>query len=436
MTKNLKKTIGIGVAALFAFIFVMDGFYIREEGRWYAVQNSMPLVSGITITDDIGMDGKAPFFNTIKTYNDFTTLVYGDASVSASSVKECISVKFADTYRACIPVTFRFETKSNGKIHSDFRSHERLVDLLLTKTARSVTVATAEQFTGEEFFQGGLNNFRNALEDQLTNGLQRTERKKVEIEEIVEGAAGEEGGTRVEKKLVFKTVPLRDANGDFIRIANPLDPYNISIVQVTMGEAKPEDQLETMLTTKKRLVGERIAAVQEQATAKAQAVTAKLKKDIEIERAKQDAIMIKEREEINAERVAEVARINEQREKDIAVIQKEKQLAIAIADKDIQIAAAEAAKAQGEAIKFKGFAEAAVLDAHYKALGKNSEIVLAEYNKEVQLAIATALPDTDITMPTYLTVGGEGNQSTNSVDQTIDLVKLNAAKNLLAAKKK
>ena len=38
-----------------------------------------------------------------------------------------------------------------------------------------MTVITATQYTGEEFFQGGLNQFKTQLADQLQNGIYLTE---------------------------------------------------------------------------------------------------------------------------------------------------------------------------------------------------------------------------------------------------------------------
>merc|ERR1712167_139990 len=129
-----------------------------------------------------------------------------------------------DTYVGKIPVTFRFKlpttSESVRKMHKEFRSEENLVNSLLMRNAANVTVITATQYTGEEFFQGGLNQYKSQLSDQLQNGIYMTERKQVEIEQTDLAPVGADNGgdeargsiTKTPKlvkakQLVWKTVP-------------------------------------------------------------------------------------------------------------------------------------------------------------------------------------------------------------------------------------
>merc|ERR1719487_906787 len=89
---------------------------------------------------------------------------------------------------------------------------------LLMRNAANVTIITATQYTGEEFFQGGLNQYKTQLADQLQNGIYLTERKQVEVEQTDLAPVGadqdNEGGRAPKlvkaKQLVWKTVPLYD----------------------------------------------------------------------------------------------------------------------------------------------------------------------------------------------------------------------------------
>merc|ERR1711991_500155 len=103
-------------------------------------------------------------------------------------------------------------------------------------------------------------------------------------------------------QLGWKTVPVVDNTGQPIRQDNPLQQYGIQVTQVTIGDPQPEKQLDQLLADKKRLVADRIKAVQEQETSKAQAKTEQMKKEIQRTREVQD----------------------EQRGKEIAVIQQQK----------------------------------------------------------------------------------------------------------------
>merc|ERR1719399_299515 len=239
------------------------------------------------------------------------------------------------------------------------------------RNAANVTVITATQYTGEEFFQGGLNQYKTQLADQLQNGIYLTERKQVEIEQTDLAPVGaneqlDDGMGRAPKlvkakQLVWKTVPLYDEKGHLQRSENPLSQYGIDVTQVLIGDPRPEDNLDRLLMDKKRLVADRIKTVQEQETSKAQARTEQLKKEIQRTKEVQDAqrqkelIVISNQREVEvAKQVAERETIEQRKLQDLAVIQKDKELAIARAELDIQKASASAAQYQAQAIAAKG----------------------------------------------------------------------------------
>ena len=247
----------------------------------------------------------------------------------------------------------------------------------------------ATQYTGEEFFQGGLNQYKTQLADQLQNGVYTTERKQVEVEQTelapvgMEQGVGESRGLVRAKQLVWKTVPLLDEHGALKRSENPLAQYGIDVTQVLIGDPRPEDQLERLLMDKKRLVAERIKTVQEQETSKAQAKTEQLKKEIQRTKEVQDAQRTKELAVIGNQKEVEVAKQIAEREliemnklKNIAQIQKEKELNISQAELGIQKANAEAATYAAKAIAAKGKAEAEVLAAMYRAKARAADALL------------------------------------------------------------
>merc|ERR1719248_75557 len=325
-----------------------------------------------------------------------------------------------------IPVTFRFKLPTNAdgvrKMHREFRSENNLVQSLLMRNASNVTVITATQYTGEEFFQGGLNQFKTQLSDQLQNGIYLTERKQVEVEQTdlapvgadQEPTASGRGPKLVRaKQLVWKTVPLLEPNGTPQRAENPLSQYGIDVTQVFIGDPRPEDNLDRLLLDKKRLVAERIKTVQEQETSKAQARTEQLKKEIQRTKEVQDAQRQKELVVISSQREVEVAKqvaeretIEQKKLQALAVIQKDKELAIARAELDIQRANAQAAQHAAQAIAAKGKAEAEVLSAHYKAKAQNKDIFIAETQRDIAQTLYGNLKDIKVEMPQNVIVGG------------------------------
>lgn len=424
LSNTIKKLIVnlsiIFVVIMLLFFIAEQGYFQTEAGYTYHYQNT--LLGDVKIYTEPGVHFKIPFFSRATPYKQVMTVAFGnlEEETNLTRSKQAITVRFADTYTGNIPATFRFKLPQDKRkitiIHQEFRGFENLVDALLIKTARDVVVNTATQYTGEEFFQGGLNQFKASLDDQLRNGIYKTERKRVEVEEMALAPVGlgQEDSTQLRKAktLVWKTVPVIGSDGKVERLDNPLDSYGIEATQITLGTPLPESQLEKLLADKKRLVADRIKAVQEQETTKEQAKTAQLRADIERTKAKQEALKQKELAVIAKQREVEVAEkqkekeiIEYQKAKELAEIEKAKELAMAQAEREIQKANFEAAQFEAKAIRETGIAEAEVLRAKYEA--RIPEIYLAEIKKDIANVLYPNLKGINVTMPHNIVNLGE-----------------------------
>jgi hypothetical protein len=429
-----KEFAGLLIISLLSFLGLMffvfkSAFFVTESGYLYHYQDF--LHKKVEVYDGPGFHFKIPFSFTVTRYAQDWTVNFGIAySGHQIRQKGPIQVTFADTYTAKIPVTFRYKLPRHKekikRIHREFRSFDEVIDSLLIRTSRDVVVMTATQYTGEEFFLGGFNQFKASLEDQLRNGIYRTERKQIEIEQMTLAPVGlnQEDSTQLRKAktLVWKTIPKLGPDGKKLRLENQLDLYGIELVYVALGDPVPEEQLEQLLADKKRLVAERIKAVQEQETAKEQAKTVQLRGEVERTKARQDALKEKDLAIIAKQREVEVAEkqknkeiIDYQKAKQLAEIDKAKDLAIAEAEHEIQevnkakeltIAQAElniqkanfeAAQFKAKAIRETGIAEAEVLQAKYAA--RIPDIYIAEIQKEIAEIIYPNIKDMEITMP-------------------------------------
>lgn len=426
-TRLIGKLVGGVIGGLVAIILLFNSFYTISGGNTAVIQNTLTGAVDVARGPKFGL--KMPFFSTVEVFTDVSTITFGTSTDRNTRNLDPIHVTFADTYKALIPVSFRFRLPTDDeamrKLFIDYRRADNMIDNLFVKNAVNVTTVTATQFTGEEFFQGGQNAYKEALEDQMKAGIYKTERRQVEIEGI--GLApvsvdNNKGGTlQNEKQLVWKTVPVLDAANNPIRQSNPFQSYGIEVTQISFTDTpQAEEQLEKLLTDKKILVAQRIRTIQEQETAKAEADTAQLLKEIERTKAVQDANRTKELAVITESQLVEVAKqqaaketVNAEKEKSLAVINKQKELEIAQANLDIQKANAAAAIEQAKATKETGLAEAAVLDAKYQALGANQTVYLAEMQRDVSIALYNNLGNFKITMPTILNQGDNGGLSTN-----------------------
>lgn len=425
--KTIRK---VGLWSMFgivALVIGMNSYFQTDAGYNYVYQNN--LTGTLTVYTEPGIHVRVPFFSKVEEYKQVTTITFDPDDDGSATTRNLapVKVRFADTYTGTVNTSFRFKMNPEPAkiiaLHKDFRTYRNFVDAMLVKNAKNVTVVTATQYTGEEFFQGGLNSFKAKLEDQMRNGLFVTERRRVEIEELalapigIDEATQKSGRMTKQRQLVWKTVPLLDIDGNPRRQRNPFDAYGVEVTQVTVTDPKPEALLDELLVDKKRLVADRIRTVQEQETAKAQAKTEQLKKEIVRTKAVQDARRIKELAIIDKQREVAIERqlaiketVIRQKQKDLAVIDKAKELEIAQADRDIQKAAAVAAEHQGNAIRFRGLAEADVDRAKLAAKQSANEIYMAEIQRDIAVAMYRALKDFDVKMPTnYVNNGGGAN---------------------------
>lgn len=454
------------VVILVAFLTLSSTWFQTEAGYTYIYQNT--LTGNISVFTEPGVHLKLPGFSRVEEYKQVMTVTFGSSTETNRYTRQSppISVRFADTYTGKIPVTFRFKLTADRdkmiEMHKEFRSFANLVDALLIKNSRNVTVITATQYTGEEFFQGGLNKFKSQLEDQLRNGVYLTERKQVEVEQTDLAPVGikaqDPDELRRTKQLVWKTVPILDPETNKPkRQTNALDQYGIRVTQVTVGDPIPEAQLDRLLTDKKLLVAERIKTIQEQETARAQAKTEQLKKEIERTRSVQDAQRRKELAVIAQAQEVEVAKqialkekVDKEKQKDLAEIEKAKELAIAEANKRlaevdkakelaiaeanraIQQANAAAAKFEAEAIRQKGLAEAEVTASKYQALGANKDIYLSEIQRDIAQVMYSNLRDFQLEMPTHYIEGScQSEGAENRLKTNLDIISAFSALGLM-----
>jgi hypothetical protein len=442
--KRHFKLVFLILAIFLLFSVLKQMMFQTTLGYIYVYQNI--LTGSLSVFTEPGVHFRTPFFSSVTEYKQVATVSFGAEDGEAlTRILEPITVRFADTYTGQIPITFRFRLPTDPQkiiqTHREFRTFENLVDALLVRNARSVTVNTAAQYTGEEFFQGGLTLFKADLEDQLTNGVYVTERRQVEIDQLDIAPVGleqeESHKLQRSKQIVWKTVPILDQQGNRIRANNPLAPYGIEATQVTLNNPHPEEQLSRLLVDKKTLVAERIKTIQEQETAKAQAKTEQLKKEIERTKAVQDAhrekelaVIAQQREVEVAKQIAEKSLVEQRKLKDMAVIDREKELSISQANREIQKANSEAAAFEAQAILQKGKAENEVLAAKYAARGTYKDIFLAEIQRDIAQTLYTNLPNFKVEMPSNYVSTGNG-ENKDGLKTNLDVISAFSALGLM-----
>jgi regulator of protease activity HflC (stomatin/prohibitin superfamily) len=239
------------------YLILRASIFITESSYVYVYENQ--LTGKINVYDSPGIHFKTPF-SPVTRYKQVWTVNFGNRFTGKQILeKGPIQLRFADSYTANLPAIFRYKLPRNQNyiimIHREFSRFYNLIDSLLIPISRSVTVMTATQYTGEEFFLGGLNSFRRQLLDQLQYGIYETERRQFDVEQkdlIALGSQQESTPPKITRFKLWKTVPIKGEDGEIKRMDNLLETYGIEVIQVDLGVPVPELELERRLADRKR----------------------------------------------------------------------------------------------------------------------------------------------------------------------------------------
>ena len=415
-----KRAILIGIGGFALFIVAMSSFY-TVGGSEYAVERT-PGGNLVGVIEP-GIHFKIPFVSTVHFYDQFQTVSYVDDDKDPNTIGSLKRINFADTYGGYIGGTIRFQISSNPALlvdmHRAYLNEKNLLSAGLKPVAKQLLTYTANQITGENYMQGGQNEYQIRVEDQGNNGLYVTKRVKVAVNRNASevGLEKENPTTRTQRKsFIYLNQRTKDKDGEFKRQALPTSQYGIKIVQVTIDDFKPEKKLNDFINRKKDQIAIRQKLIEEQENERQSAVTAELKGNRERVEARQAMLKDKDSAVIMAQKKVEL----EQKEADLQVVRKKKDLDVQIMEKKVQKAKSEAAIFQARAIEATGLAQAKVKKAMYLAVSK--QILQLEVDRAVALAKYRALESgkVSITMPQTIMNSGSGSEG-GSVQELTNL---------------
>lgn len=427
------KTIVSGVAGVIIAAILSTGLSTTNEGYKYVVQDT-----ALGSVRDIHTSGwylAVPLASKQSVYNAVATVTGGvlkEGAPRPSGYMGRATVSFADNYKVDLTPTIRFKLPDGREeflnLHKDVQGqYSNVVSRILIPRVKSLMTATAQMYLGENFIQGGTNEFRIALQDQLENGTYVTRREEVTIvEQGLEAvsSSNDNANKAIEtSRTIYKQVIQRKSDGTPRRSVNPLVKYGITVIGVELGTPDPDDRLENMIKSKMALIEKRITAVQSQETTKEEAKAEQLKREISKRAAIQEAQKAKELATIHGQLRVEQAHqtkreklVIESQRKEVALIQKQRELEVAESNEAIQKANAIAANHQATAVLSIGLAEAQVTQAEYAAKQSAKDIVMAEIELERSRVMYPALKDVTIDMPDYYVGGGSDAPAPNSLE--------------------
>jgi len=244
---GIKKLLFLVIGILFLIFFVKESILVTESG--YIALYDNPFTGNLKVFNEPGLHWKIPL-SPVTRYKQVWIVDFGTgyAGKQLRENKNAIELRFSDTYKANVPATFRYKLPTHPdrikEIHRDFTTFALLIDALLIPISRDTMVSTAALYTSEEFFQGGISQFKADLEDQIQNGIYKTKRLEVKLKQ-----------GNLTNHVRWKTLLVRDKEGHIERLqTKSIRDYGIELKQVTLDVPVPEKDLVQLLADKKRLI--------------------------------------------------------------------------------------------------------------------------------------------------------------------------------------
>lgn len=418
--KHFENPLKIGqflVGAVVLVSLVFGSYFTVGGGEYARVQNNITGSHHWYTTQGIHL--KVPFFSDVTFFSQVTTIAVTDdeqIADKAGVVLHPLMVTFADNYGGKMSYSFRVKLPTDPShlemIYQDTRSSKNLYGTTYRTFASNMLNLTTDQFLAQDFMQGGKGAFKQRIMEQAQHGMLVTSRKRVKVNGNVadQTLSGDRSQTKDEAQYITKVVIETDKHNAPLRREYSLQQYGIEVLQADDINFVPNPDLIQYITKiKEREVQrgeivarqqlERDSAVTEQLTGERERITAKNK----LLREKDQAVIAQQKQ----------TAVEKERAK-LEVVKKNKELAIARANLGIEKANSAAAKYSAQAIKEKGFAEAAVEKAKYAAVDKD---VL---RLRVREALGKALYSSKMTVKMPMIVGGASG-NVNSLDNMSSL---------------
>jgi regulator of protease activity HflC (stomatin/prohibitin superfamily) len=396
LTPKKIKLLVVGVIAFIALCWTAPNLFETNEFGNYQIKQAA-VTGEISVRNKPGLYGQN--FGTIHTYKISDENYFSDSAIEGGNdeMEQPIKVLFSDGSTVTIKGMIKFRLSQNEemqkKLHKDFKSYENVKRGLIRQVVVESLMQTATLMTAEELYSSRRAEFTAVTEDQIRNGIYTT--VTTEVQDI------DTDGTKFRRKVTsLKT----DKDGNFIiRKESPFKKYGIEILQFVIKKPKFDNTITALIAKKKE-------AEQKKVVAKADA-----------EKAKQDAITVREQGK------AKVAKAEAE-----ALIEKKKAVIEAQKNREVAEENAKKALAEAKAIRAKGEAEAHAAKLKVKAgltplekatIEKETRIGIAEANAKFQPA-----PNAKVV---YVNSGGAKGTNQGSGNVLMDTLSISMMKNLI-----
>lgn len=285
------------------------------------------------------------------------------------SKEEQINVRFNDAATAQISgqIKYRLPMLPEGilKIHQDFRSDDAVHNDLIRQVVAAALKQTATLFGAEEVYSTRRSDFIYLVNEQIKNGIYATTYTEVMKKD-------EDGNNFIKRTVMVRN----NAEGQpIISEESAFKRYDIELIQLVVNDIDFDAKTEELIAKRKEADQEKVVSKARAERAKQDAITAEEQGKANVATAEAEALVVKKKAVIEAEKLKEVA-----------------------AQQALQ------AEEEKKAIIFRGQAEAEA--AKLKVAAGLTPLDKATIDKETAIGVAAELAK--VKLPGLMVIGGDG----------------------------
>ena len=428
---EMKKVKNIASAAVGVFGVAIIGFgavSYNDAGYCQHVQTITGSESAVCSTgwyfSGWGKSTAWPYYITVA----HTT----DPGVDGSSVNEPYNVRMSDNWTGDVTETTRFGIPQDPeqflKMARDFRSPERLISTTLKPSVTTAIDTVANMFTMEQYYSGQMRDqFKTEFKDTLIKGQPKVQlvQKEVANPDAAQASASDSPNAQDTSSVGDTTIIITvaekvlDENGKEIRTVPEYLQYGIQVSSAILEKIDADPAFEEQQKKRKDAVSRRVIAKEQRLEQEEQRLLEIANGDTEIAKRQAEA----KTEQIQLTTEAET-------QKKLAVTKAEQQREESRVAKETAELNLERAKVDAQAVTVAADAEAYAKKAILEADGALQQKLDAWV--EAQRVWADAASKINVPS-TVIAGGGEGGTAGNAlgtVDQFMQLMMLNSAKQL------
>ena len=302
----------VGLVALFTVIGVARQLVGTNDAGFYQVKQTA-LTGNMSVIDQPGSYPK--LFADVHTYqiSDMHYFSKNDKDGGAGSEEGPINVRFQGGGTALINGGIKFKMPPGDvarlKIHTDFRSYDRLKHDLVRQTVAEALAQAATLMKAEESYSTRRAEFTSLVEDQVRNGIYETETKEFKYKDA-------DGNDLTDHQVLIK----KDVSGNpIIRKDSPFKSYGIEVVSFQLKDFDFDENITALIHQKQEAEQKKVVSRANAEKAQQDAITARAQGEAKIAEEKATQEVEKIKQVTIAQKEFEVSQLNrKQAEQDAA----------------------------------------------------------------------------------------------------------------------